>query len=242
LTTARFYVHPTDLQERRLRLEGTDHHHLSRVLRMRKGQTLQLLDGRGCIGTASIADIAPAFTLVVIDEVAHVSEERPRLHLFQAMPGGSKMDRVVQWCVELGAATVTPFACERSRSLEKAAVDRLERWSKIALESSRVAGRPYLPGVKKPLCWEDALAELDGFGVALFADETGRVRPRDSLKDDMPGELGLLIGPEGGFSDKEREQLVAKGARSVSLGKTVLRTETAGMVLLAAVRCHYGML
>jgi 16S rRNA (uracil1498-N3)-methyltransferase len=243
LTTARFYVDSAALLEGQLILEGADHHHLSRVLRMHDGQFLQLMDGKGAIARGKILEISRACTSVMVEEVRLVEEERPLLKLFQALPQGRKMDSVVQWSAELGAAVVTPFACSRSHVLDVSVEKRFERWCRIAMESSRVAGRPYLPEISKARGWDEVLYELADVEVVLVADEVGGARPHDALGDAMvPEAVGLVIGPEGGFTQVEREDLLAGGALPVSLGDTVLRTETAGMVLMAAVRCRYGLL
>ena len=242
MTTAKVYVPSGSLSSGQLSIEGEEHHHLSRVLRMRKGQPVTLLDGHGGVGRGSIGELAPAYTLVVIESVRRVEEERPRLHIFQALPRGAKMDHVVQWSVGLGAASVTPFSCSRSRAVDDALEKRIIRWRKIAVESSRVAGRPYLPLIRQALHWEEAMDELRGLDAVLYADERGGDRPGQALSGIAPGDLGLVIGPEGGFADAEREDLIKVEGSAVTLGDIVLRTETAGLVLMAAVRCHYGLL
>lgn len=242
MTTAKFYVDPAAFGGGQLRLDGAYHHHLSRVLRMRTGQSLQLMDGTGGVASGSILEISSHSTLIQVEGVCTVEEERPRLMLFQALPQGNKMDAVVQWGVELGAAAINPFACSRSRTLDHSVNDRHERWCRIALESSRVAGRPYLPEIGNACSWTELVEEIGKMEVALVADEAGGDRPGVALHGEDPVEVGLVIGPEGGFSTTERRDLLARGARPVTLGQTVLRTETAGMVLMVAVRCHFGLL
>ncbi|MBN2026263.1 MAG: 16S rRNA (uracil(1498)-N(3))-methyltransferase [Actinobacteria bacterium] len=242
MTTAKFYVDPAEIGEGRLRLDGAYHHHLSRVLRMRKGQSLQLMDGMGGVANGSILEISSTYTSIVVGEVYRVEEERPRMILYQALPQGNKMDAVVQWSVELGAAAVVPFCCSRSRPMDHNVNRRHKRWCRIAEESSRVAGRPYLPEVGEVCSWPDLLEKIGRTEMAIMADETGGERPSVALDGEDPAELGLAIGPEGGFSSTERCELLAEGARPVTLGQTVLRTETAGMVLLAAARSHFGLL
>ena len=242
MTTARFYVPAEALLEGELTLEGAEHHHASRVLRMHNGETVLLLDGLGNVGRGTITGITSARTTLNVKEVSRAREERPRLYLYQAVPHGSKMDLVVQWSVELGAAVLVPFSSARSRKADVSLEKRVQRWRKIALETSRLAGRPFLPEVMEIKSWDEVVRMLDNLGAALLADETGGVRPAQALAEEEPDELGLFIGPEGGFSVEEKESLLAGGAIPVTLGNTILRTETAGMVLLAAVRCHYGLL
>lgn len=242
MTTARLYVDHAALLEGMLSIEGEYHHHLSRVLRMRSGQVLQLMDGKGHIARGSILAISSTHTSIAVDEIITVERERPRMELFQALPQGRKMDDVVQLSVELGAASVVPFSCRRSRPQDAATRKRLERWRRIALESSRVAGRPYLPEIREALTWAELLAETESRDIMIVADEKGGKRPQDVLPAAETGEIGLVIGPEGGFAGTERKDLIERGASPVSLGPTLLRTQTAGMVLMAAVRCHYGIL
>lgn len=241
MTTAKFYIDPSAFSAGQLRLDGAYHHHLSRVLRMRAGQSLQLMDGMGGMADGSILEISSSYTSILVGEVRRVEEERPRMILFQALPQGKKMDAVVQWSVELGAASVIPFACSRSRPLDDNVNGRHQRWCKIASESSRVAGRPYLPEIGKACDWTELLEKIENAEMALVADEAGGERPSAVLDGKDPDKVGLVIGPEGGFSTEERKDLYAF-AMPVTLGQTVLRTETAGMVLLAAVKCHFGLL
>lgn len=241
MTLAKVYVPPQDLGEGRLALDGDDHHHLARVLRMRPGERVVVLDGRGGVGAARIVEMTRSLTTLHIASITRREEERPRLHLFQALPAGRKMETVLQAGVELGAHAIVPFASRRSREL-KADAARVERWNKLALESSRLAGRAFLPVIEEPASWERALEMLGSLDAVLYADEAGGERPGEALGGRAPCDLALVVGPEGGFTDDERGLLAALGASAVTLGGNILRTETAGLVLLAAARCHYGLL
>lgn len=240
MTTAKFYVSTASILEGTLDLRGDSHHHLSRVLRVKRGQRIEVLDGAGLRGLASVMEIKPDRTVVRIEEVREVEEETPRLHIFQALTAGRKMDVTVQTGVELGMTSLTPFSCIRSKPLESADGVKLKRWRRISLESARVAGRPFLPRIGEPLSWENLIGELPSIGIVLVADERGGARPCTALEGIHSSDVGLLIGPEGGFVEGEREALADIGAIPVTLGSLILRTETAGMVLLAAVRSHYG--
>ncbi len=200
------------------------------------------MDGEGRAGHAVVVEVASSATTVRMEETYRVEEEVPRLHLLQALPEGRKMETVIQGGVELGIHSVIPFACERSRPPDSVTREKLERWRRIALESSRLARRPYLPTVEEPLPWGGVLEMLEGRSPSLYADETGGERPATALGTTRPRELWLLVGPEGGLASAEREALRAAGAVPVSLGETIFRTERAGLVLLAAVRCHLGLL
>jgi 16S rRNA (uracil1498-N3)-methyltransferase len=152
------------------------------------------------------------------------------------------MDDVVHWAVELGAASLVPFLSSRTGPVGAPHQRRLDRWRRIALEAARVAGRAYLPEIDTVKTWEQAMGSVRRMDLLVFADEEGGQRPAQVLTGTDPLDLGLIVGPEGGFTAPERKELAALGALPVTLGANILRTETAGMVLLAAVRCCYGLL
>lgn len=237
MTTPRFYVSAADLEVDSVTLSGGDHHHLCRVLRARVGDEVWLLDGRGLKATARIERLGRESSILKLTDRKWEEEERPRLHLFQSLLKGSKMDLVVEVAAELGAASIIPFACRYSQSPTPALERRVERWRALAAQSSRVAGRLYLPEVGDPVDWQELLRSLSRFGVALFADERGGERVAHALHEPGTEDLAMVVGPEGGFEDAEREELRSLGARSVTLGPHVLRAEFAGMALVVAARC-----
>ena len=242
MTVPRFYISSQQLQEGRLLLEGENHHHLSRVLRLRKEDEVEVLDGEGTVARGQVADITSSRAVIDVSSCHHMQEEKPRMHLYQALPQGRKMDEAIQRCVELGVHAFHPFTCNRSRPMDVVDENKNRRWRRIARESSRTAGRAYLPGVEEAVDWSRMVVELSRMDAVIVADEQGGVRPSQALRDADLEDLGLTIGPEGGFTDLEREDLGKAGARAVTLGTLVLRTESAGAVLVAAVRCHLGLL
>ncbi len=242
MTIPRLYITQPQLREKRIILSDHDHHYLGRVLRMRKGEQVAVLDGAGTVGSARIVEMSAGSTVIAVESLEHLSEETPRLELYQALLSPAKMDRVVQDCAEAGVAAVTPFTCTRSRKMDESAAERLERWRKIAIEAWRLAGRAYMPAVAEPITWDLLLLELPQAPVVLFADETGGRRPVEVLGAERPERVGLIVGPEGGFCDEERGQLSSAQAMPVTLGKGIFRAETAGLALSLAARCHYGFL
>jgi 16S rRNA (uracil1498-N3)-methyltransferase len=242
LTIPRLYVPQPLMQEERIALSDREHHYLSRVLRMRKGEEVKLLDGAGLVAKGRIVSMSASESVIEVSGREQSGEEIPRLELFQAMLPPAKMDRVVQDCSEAGVAALTPFSCERSRRIDDNVGERMQRWRRVAIEAWRLSGRPYMPEVREPLPWESFLNRLDDSEGVLFADEAGGRKPGEALKAKSPQRVVLIIGPEGGFSNKERDRLEMAGARPVTLGKGIFRAETAGLVLIVAVRCHYGFI
>lgn len=242
MTIPRFYVSAADLEEDRVTLHGGDHHHLRRVLRARVGDEVWLLDGRGMKATARVERLGRESSLLKLTDRVWEEEERPRLHLFQPLLKSSKMDLVVEVAAELGAASIIPFTSRFSQATTPALERRVERWRAVAAQSSRVAGRLYLPEVGDPVDWQELLRSLSRYGITLFADERGGERVAHALRECGADELALIVGPEGGFEDAEREELRSLGARSVTLGPHVLRAEFAGMALIVASRCACGLM
>lgn len=242
MTIPRLYVSAPQIEEGSITIEGHDHHYLSRVLRMHRNQELRMLDGKGLTGRGRIVEINNEKTTVIVEEVERFEREIPRLHLYQALLAGAKMDRVVQDCTEAGAAFVVPFSCSRSKKIDDAVGERLNRWRRLSLEAWRLTGRPYKPDVADLLGWEYLVSRLDDMEMVVFADERGGVRPAEALCEERCGDVALLIGPEGGFSDEERNELSSLGGKPVTLGSGIFRAETAGLALILAARCHYGFL
>ncbi|MDY6794240.1 MAG: RsmE family RNA methyltransferase [Actinomycetota bacterium] len=238
----KFYIPPERLKEGKLVIIGKTHHHLSRVLRIKPGDDVGVMDGAGRVGKASVTEISRDRTMIEVEGISVVEGKRPRLHLYQAIPKGKKMDRVVQSAVEMDVSSITPFHSGRSVMPGKGEGARLERWRRIAVEASRVAGRAYLPEVGSPLRWEEILDNLKSLDLTLMADEAGGYRPTEALEGRLPGDLGMVVGPEGGFTRDERFELRDMGATAITLGDLILRTETAALALTAAVKCHFGSL
>lgn len=240
MTTARFFLEDLDPSRGRLALERQEHHHASRVLRLRPGEKVLLLDGKGNVYPALVSSIESHRTWVEILGNYREDEELPRLVLYQALLPSPRMEEAIRRCVELGVSEVIPFRCRRS--LGKDAVGRGERWRRVAKESARVAGRSYLPRIVEVREWPDLLREIGGRPAVLLADERGGLRPSQAIGEARPREIALLTGPAGGFEDAERSALRSAGAISVTLGRLNLRAESAGAVLMAAVRAHLGLL
>jgi 16S rRNA (uracil1498-N3)-methyltransferase len=242
LTVPRLYF-PRDISESGdIVIQGHYHHYLSRVLRMRKGQEVILMDGAGRVARAAVREMSGTGTLLRVLESEFLPEQLPRLRLFQALLPPAKMDRVVQDCAEAGVSSLVPFSSRRSRKPDAGAAERLQRWRKIALESWRRSGRPYAPEIGEALDWDGLMARLRAAGLVLYADEAGGMRAAEALQGERPLEVALVTGPEGGFSDEEREALSAVQGRAVTLGSGIFRAETAGLALTIAAGCHYQFL
>lgn len=241
----RLFVPPAQLASRdeggRLALTPAQARHLQ-VLRLAEGAALELFDGEGGrFAAALVAGEAPA--LQVGAALPRAAAGRVQVALAQALCKADKLELVIQKACELGVERLVPFAAERSVVKLDAgrAEAKLERWRRIAQEAARQCGRADVPEVEAPCSFEALLARAGGEARAVLLD-TGEVPLRLSQAVRGAERLLLAVGPEGGFSPREREQAEVAGFLVASLGALVLRTETAGLAALAVVRHLAGEL
>jgi 16S rRNA (uracil1498-N3)-methyltransferase len=217
-------------------VRGDDVKHIAKVLRLRAGDSVQLCDGCGNECDAVIASVSS--DIVTFDtQPWRKAETEPKTEvtLFQCLPKAGKMETIIQKCVELGACGFVPVQSERCVVVLKPPYEgRIERWQRVSEEAAKQSRRGVIPQVAFP----SALDKLDfaDFDTVLVAYENEHtVSLKTALRERCGTRVAIVIGPEGGFSDAEIETLTEKGARSVSLGPRILRTETAGMAMLAQI-------
>jgi 16S rRNA (uracil1498-N3)-methyltransferase len=230
----RFFT--TEIQPNTAVVRGEDVKHIAKVLRLRTGDPVQLCDGNGNECDAVIASVASdAVTFDTQPWRRAKSEPSVSVTLFQCLPKAGKMETIIQKCVELGACGFVPVQSLRCVVVLKPPYEgRIERWQRVSDEAAKQSRRGVIPRVDNPV----ALDKLDfsAFDTVLVAFENERtVSLKTALREQCGKRIAILIGPEGGFSDAEIETLAKKGARSVSLGTRILRTETAGMAMLAQI-------
>ncbi|MDD2553561.1 MAG: 16S rRNA (uracil(1498)-N(3))-methyltransferase [Desulfotomaculaceae bacterium] len=241
----RFFVEPAHIGNDLVRITGPDVIHITRVLRLRRGSIVVLLDGKGKSYEAEIQ--SPGRDEVVCrikKELLTASACPVQVTLVQGIPKGDKMDIIIQKGTELGVSRVIPLISRRS--VVKLDADRMrrkgERWQRIAMEAAKQCRRPDVPEVSDAADLGQILASLPGKCVALMPwEEECQVSLKDVIyKHNTGEEIYVFIGPEGGFTPGEVEQARASGVRSVTLGPRILRTETAGMAVLAMILCRWG--
>ena len=208
-----------------------------RVLRMKNGEALTLVTPLGIQHDCVIADVNQ--TQVEVDVLgSHPCENEPDVFvtLYQALPKGDKMDYIVQKCVELGVSRIVPVMSSRcvSRPDEKSLKKKIARWQKIALQAAMQSRRGIIPEVCQCVSLKQA-AELTGENdKTVFFYELGG----DSVKNilaDKPKTIGMFIGSEGGFEESEAELVLSNGAVAATLGKRILRAETAPLAALSVI-------
>ncbi|GAA5071439.1 16S rRNA (uracil(1498)-N(3))-methyltransferase [Lysobacter panacisoli] len=216
--------------------------HLVRVLRLGVGDACVLFNGDGHDYAARIVAANKRELRVAVESVAPVERESPlQLVLLQGVARGEKMDLILQKATELGAAAFHPLWSQRSEvKLDEARAEkRLAHWRSVVSSACEQSGRAQVPAVAAPLSLTATLATLPAGGLRLILDPEGELA-FDTLTVDADAPVYLAIGPEGGWSDLDREQLRAAGFRGLRLGPRILRTETAGLAAIAALQARFG--
>ena len=213
-------------------IAGDDAHHLTRVLRVEKGQKYEISDN----ARVYLAEVEAARRdLVTFRVLEPLEATEPKAHaaLFVALIRFERIELLVEKATELGVASLSFFAAERSeRGLDRAAAKRAERWLRIAREASEQSRRVRLPDIAAPVAFRDVLADAAPCR-AMLDEEPGGVGLLTALSG--ADRLSVLVGPEGGWTDRERAAAREAGWRPVSLGPGVLRTETAAISALAVI-------
>ena len=239
-----FFVEPSWIKSSRIFVQGSDVNHMKNVLRLKPGEDVRINDGAGktylCCVNAYEEQTA---VLDILKEVDSDTELPSRIILFQGLPKGDKMDWIVQKAVELGAYGIVPFAAKRSvvKLDEKKAAKKQARWQAIAKSAAEQSGRGIVPEVHTVQAFGEALKTAEELDVLLipYELEEGMKETVRMIGDIAPGQsVGIFIGPEGGFEEEEVERAKEAGAHPVTLGKRILRTETAGLTALSILMYH----
>ena len=237
-----FFVKPEQIVKEQGRktvcIDGPDFHHASQVLRIRPGEELLISDGTGKDYRCRVVAVENEEMLTY---VLHEEEERElpaSLILYQSLVKGEKMEWIIQKAVELGVSRIVPVVSENTivKLEKKKEESRLQRWQAIAQSAAKQSKRSKIPEIGQVLTLKEALCEAGRCDIRLFAyeHEEGMSRTVKELEKTGAGkEIAVFIGPEGGYSPKEAELARECGFSPVSLGKRILRAETAGLALLS---------
>lgn len=237
-----FFVEPAqiDIPDRRVIILGEDVNHIRNVLRMRPGEEITVRDGRdGREYRCGILSVEEAEVLCELRFIKEDAVELPaKVYLFQGLPKADKMELIIQKAVELGVHQVIPVAASRCvvKLDEKKAAARRARWQGIAQAAAKQSKRAIVPEVTEVSSFARAVEKASQMDVALIPYELAEdmARTKELLEGLRPGQrVAVFIGPEGGFSQEEIGLAQEKGILPITLGKRILRTETAGLVVLS---------
>ena len=238
----RFFI--PQLYQEEMSITGVDARHISKVLRMQPGQKLQIVSDDGISALAEVQEITEAEVIVhCLEKIAESHEPAVKITLAQGLAKGEKMDFIIQKAVELGATSIVPVAMEHSvvRLDGAKAAKKVERWQKIAESAAKQSKRDLIPQVQPVQSMKELLAN-NNCGTKIIAYECeDRCSLKQALRETGNMEdLLLIIGPEGGISEAELDLARGAGAVPVSLGRRILRAETAGLVAMSAIFYETG--
>lgn len=233
-----FFVPQSQIGSEVITIIGSDVNHIKNVLRMKPGEQIAVGNGQDQDYLCRIREIAgEAVTADILSE-EEVTELPARLYLFQGLPKGDKMELIIQKAVELGVYQIIPVATKRSvvKLDEKKEAAKRKRWNMISESAAKQSQRVMIPEVTPVMTLKQALDYAKEFTINLIPYENteGMKQSRQLLNQVKPGSsAGIFIGPEGGFDYAEVELAECMGLHQISLGKRILRTETAGMAVLS---------
>ena len=239
-----FFTTPEEIGEEYIRITGPDVNHIRNVLRMKLGETMLISDGQGKDYCCELAELGESEVLAKITDAEYEGTEPVcEFYLFQGLPKSDKMELIVQKAVELGVKEIIPVATKRAvvKLDEKKAQKKQERWQLIAKGAAEQSGRGVIPEVCGVCSFTEALEQAESLDVVLipYELEEGMAETVRVIEQIEPGQsVGIFIGPEGGFEEAEVLRAKEKGARPVTLGKRILRTETAGLTTLSILMYH----
>ena len=233
-----FLVEDEQVQQDRIRIVGSDVNHIGHVLRLKTGEKIRISDQSGRSYFCRILEITEEEVWAQIEDTDEMGTEfSHKVYLFQGLPKSDKMELIIQKTVELGVYTVIPVAMKNCvvKLDEKKAQSKCKRWQAIAESAAKQSKRTVIPQIQMPLSWKQALEEAKELDVVLvpYENERGMEATREIFRSIPEGaSIGVMIGPEGGFSPEEIAQL-DKDMHRIFLGRRILRTETSGMATLS---------
>lgn len=235
-----FFVEPSQIQENHIFIDGPDVNHIRNVLRMNPGEEVNVTDGSGeKVYRCAIASIGEDKVELNIMWAQEKGMELPsKIYLFQGLPKSDKMELIIQKAVELGVYEIIPMATARAvvKLDQKKAAAKVKRWQAISESAAKQSKRLLIPEVKEPVKFSEALKLASDLDVRLIPYELaeGMDGTRRIIQSVKPGQsVAVFIGPEGGFEEAEVELAKEAGFQAITLGRRILRTETAGMTVLS---------
>ena len=220
-----------------LLLDPTESYHLAKVLRREVGDSVEILNGNGGRAKVKCLVICDKEVRVQITKISNEQKIEPEITMVLAMTKGGRWEEQIKPLTELGVARISPILSDRTEIKQGISGfdKKVAKWEKLALEASKQSGNPWLPQIDHPLSFDGYLTHYSG--NLLVAGLAPNLSPMQFKSENKL--LSILIGPEGGWTDREEELLQEKGAQFFTLGRYTLRAETAALTALAVARNHF---
>ena len=243
----KFFAEQENITQTHIRLDGEEAKHILKVLRQQVGDNITICDGAGTDYEACIESISKnELTACITSKKFSEAESRVKITLYQCLPKASKMEYVIQKCTELGISEIIPCISERcvvKLDSEADAKKIVDRWQAIAKAAAKQSGRGVIPKIAMPKLFKDAIADMLDYSLAFVPYENEREQTLKTVlrKAENVNTAAFIIGPEGGFSPSEMQLAMQKEIRSITLGKRILRTETAAEVVLSMMNYEFEL-
>lgn len=228
-----------DMDSQMIMISGSDVNHIKNVLRMKIGEELLISDGEGRDYMCEISEFSDDKVMAIITDSEFAGTELPsKIYLFQGLPKSDKMEMIIQKAVELGAYEIIPVATKRAvvKLDKKKETAKITRWNSISMSAAKQSRRSIVPEVKGVMTFKEALEYAKSLDINLIPYENYKdmSETKKVISQMEKGKsIGIFIGPEGGFDEGEVDLAVEAGINRISLGKRILRTETAGLMIIS---------
>ena len=245
----KFFINTTQIHDSNIQIVGEDVKHISQVLRAKLNDELLICDKETNLNykTKITKITSDDITCTIIDYQKSNTEPKVQVTIFQGIPKADKMEYIIQKNTEIGAKEIVPVMMSRCivKLEEKEKTKKVARWQKIAEAAAKQSGRDHIPTIAKPIELKELCNKIPEFDLVLLAYEN---EENITLKQELKKfentsnlKIGVIIGPEGGIDKNELDQLTEVGARKVTLGNRILRTETASLVIMSNIIYEYEM-
>ena len=242
----RFFTEPENISGNHVKIIE-DASHITRVLRMEVGENILVFDGTGYEYTVKLTDLNQKECHgEILDKKFSEQEPSVKITTFQGLPKSGKMESIIQKSVELGATSIIPTATDRCvvKLDQKGKKEKTKRWNKVSMEAAKQCGRGLVPVVEEPISFSEAVSHMKEMDLALMPYEVlghqGECSLKNILKENNGKKIGILIGPEGGFTEQEASFAQDNNIHLIGLGKRILRTETVASAMTAMIMYEKG--
>lgn len=240
----KFFVEDNQIENNEIKIMDDDLKHISNVLRMRIGEEI-LITNKNTAETykCSIKEINKNEAVcTIIEKEENDTEPSIKVDIFQGIPKSDKMETIIQKSVELGVSKIFPVSMKNCVAKIKDDIKKQERWQKISEAAAKQSKRNIIPSIEKSVDIKYLCSKINEYDLVLVAYENEDKKTiKDILKNNKVEKIAIVVGPEGGLTEKEVEELIKCGAKAVSLGKRILRTETAPIAMISMIMYEYDL-
>lgn len=236
----RFFAPKSSFSGDTLTITGDDVSHINKVLRLKEDDGIILCDGEKTDYYCTITQADKSFISLKVDRIVpNEAESNVSITLYQGLPKSDKMDFIIQKCVELGVDRIVPVESKRCVAKMKGDEKKLIRWQRIAEEAAKQCGRGVIPKIENAVSFNKAISMEHDLKIMPYeCEKQGNLS--DALAEKHIKTMAIYIGPEGGFEESEAEAASKNGVKTVTLGKRILRCETAGIATVSAIMYALG--